>query len=270
MTHRKLKAYLKEHPELLDDNFALAGAEAREMLRSADHVLTFEEMIEGAKRRFPQYTAEQWADFDRCIERKRKKGRPSAGPRRVCRLALAGLMGLAVCFFALFPTGRALAASIFSLTMSVFANEATISPPEDARPADSGDERLTFTSVEAFEERTGLSVLTFREDWLELVSFSGEYVPDATYTAIFNYEDPAGRWLRVIQMWPLDQNVHVWTNGGLLKQADLGNGRIFYYNFDPDDRALGGLILWGSSVVVLGAHPDIGTAQVMDALKHAD
>ena len=37
-------------------------------------------------------------------------------------------MGLAVCFFALFPTGRALAASIFSLTMSVFANEATISP----------------------------------------------------------------------------------------------------------------------------------------------
>ena len=53
MTHRKLKAYLKEHPELLDDNFALTGAEAKEMLRSADHVLTFEEMIEGAKRRFP-------------------------------------------------------------------------------------------------------------------------------------------------------------------------------------------------------------------------
>lgn len=105
MTNRKLKAYLREHPELLDDYFVLSAGEAQAMLQAEGQVMTFEALIARAKRDNPQYSATQWADYDRCIARakkrvaiKQKQERHIVLPHRTFRVALAGALVLLLVF----------------------------------------------------------------------------------------------------------------------------------------------------------------------------
>lgn len=282
MTNRKLKAYLREHPELLDDYFVLSAGEAQAMLQAEGQVMTFEALIARAKRDNPQYSATQWADYDRCIARakkrvaiKQKQERHIVLPHRTFRVALAGALVLLLVFFALTPLGRTLAASLYAYVITVIGDQASMTPNSDAAsgqmglPGTGGNKPLTFESMETFEEQSGLTALVLQEDWLRIVDFEGEYVPNAGYTIILNYEDIDGNWLKTVQMWPNGQEIAARTEDEAYHAADIGNGLTFFYGFDPVNNALDGVLLWESSGVVVGAERGIDTNKIISALLHA-
>ena len=126
LTDRKLKAYIREHPYLLDDSFIMSTSEAQAIIDAAEHVLSFEEMIESAKKRFPQYSAEQWIEFDRSIAKRKgsllhkqacEKHRQQYG--RHYKVAIASFIAGVIVFFTLIPAGRALAQEIYHYIIQV-------------------------------------------------------------------------------------------------------------------------------------------------------
>ena len=120
MTSRRLKTYLREHPYLLDAGFVMKTSEAQAILDSAQ-LLTFKEMIDGAKKRYPQYSQKQWSIFDEVIAARDRNPSTSrvSNNAAVCphkksfgKLAVASAIAILILFFALVPAGRAFAKEI--------------------------------------------------------------------------------------------------------------------------------------------------------------
>lgn len=68
MRYRRAIAFLRRHPELLDDAFVMPLSEAERLLQ-ADPPPTFAEMIARAKEQHPECPPERWAAYDRILAR---------------------------------------------------------------------------------------------------------------------------------------------------------------------------------------------------------
>lgn len=68
MRYRRAIAFLRKHPELLDDAFVMPLSEAERLLQ-ADPPPTFAEMIARAKEQHPECPPERWAAYDRILAR---------------------------------------------------------------------------------------------------------------------------------------------------------------------------------------------------------
>ena len=118
MNDAKLKQYLYEHPELLDDAFqgSLNEADrwAEENARSA------EEIIALAKAKHPEIPEEKWAAFDKAVAKHRKSERKAPIVHiRWWQVAVAAVIVI-VLTFTLVPPARAFAESIIRYIVSIF------------------------------------------------------------------------------------------------------------------------------------------------------
>lgn len=73
MNWKQVKAYLKEHPQLIDSSFSMSDSCAQSLLDAVDFP-DFETMIVGAKAK-SDLTAAQWEPFDRVLEKEALKKR---------------------------------------------------------------------------------------------------------------------------------------------------------------------------------------------------
>lgn len=276
MTNSRLKAYLKEHPYLLDDSFVMGTSEAQDIIRSAGHVLSFEEMIADAKKRFPQYSAAQWAEFDQTIERAKKnvvrkerleKQHWQYG--KICKAAFAGLFVAVILFFAVFPAGRALAKGIYDYTIRVFENQAEITPQDPVAemlpdPARGAGSLTAYASINAFEDQTGLKPFLLNADWIRMESIQGEYDPDFGQTLTINYVDQNGNGIRTMQNWLQGQDVHAWTDDEAYSQIEVFEGKTLYYGLDPSNQAFDGIVISNDSLIIIGADNQTETERMIN------
>lgn len=285
MTNRKLRAYLKEHPYLLDANFVMTTSEAQAIIDAAEHVLSFEEMIAGAKKRFPQYSAAQWAEFDRSIaKRKKRMFRKQAREdhhqqyRKHYRVAIASFIAAVIVFFALIPAGRTLALEIYQYIIQVWKNYAEISqqqPPDAESKPDFDANDLTahnkgivsYASIEEFERETGLKPFVLDADWLTIESIEAQGDKNFGQTIWINYLDADGAWLRTTQEWLLGQDVYAWTDDDTFLKINVGNGQELYYGVDPDSLSFDGIMLLDTSLLLIGADSRIEVGMVVDIIK---
>lgn len=280
MTNRKLTSYLREHPYLLDDSFVMTTSAAQAVIDAAEHVLSFEEMIAGAKSRFPQYTAQQWAEFDRSIALG-KKPRPQSKKRQRRRgqyrrhywSAIAGLIVAIVIFLTLIPTGRSLAKAAFDYIFSVIGNQAEITQQSFNTAGDPGSnsqtsfDRAELSNMEEFESKTGLTPFLLNADWLKIVRIEDDYDADFGYTLWTYYQDREGNSIRLSQEWFTGQKMYVQTSDDAFKSVKIRNNFVLYYGVDPEDGQFGGVVMLGDSFLFIGADREISLEDVFDALR---
>lgn len=291
MTRRKLIVYLREHPFLLDAGFVMKTSEAQSILDSAQ-LLTFKEMIDGAKKRYPQYSPKQWFIFDQVIAKRDKKlSVPMAGDNAITRphknhygkLAVASIIAIIIMFFTLVPAGRAFAKEIYNYTINIFGNLAEITQQSSntdwsgQNDADLSDESsgalvsatgvVTYASVEEFEKKTGLKPFLLYATWLSIINVQGEYDPDFGQTIWIIYSDVSGNEVRLIQEWFQGEGMSAITSDDSYKQIDIRGAYTLYYGIDPTTGTFDGISLLDDSILLVGADVSIDIDKLIESLK---
>jgi len=291
MTSRKLTAYLREHPFLLDAGFVMKTSEAQAILDSAQ-LLTFKEMIDGAKKRYPQYLPKQWSIFDQVIAKRAGKssapmadGNATARPHKkhYGKLAVAGIIAIIIMFFALVPAGRAFAKEIYNYTINIFGNLAEItqqssstgwSGQSDTDLSDESSKELaaaagvvTYASVEEFERKTGLTPFLLDAAWLSITDVRGEYDLDFGQTVWIVYSDDSGNEVRLIQEWFQGQSMSAITSDDAFKELEIRDSCLLYYGIDPQEKTFDGISLLEDSILMIGADADIDIDSLIEALN---
>ena len=291
MTSRKLIAYLREHPFLLDAGFVMKTSEAQSILDSAQ-LLTFKEMIDGAKKRYPQYSSKQWSIFDQVIATRDKKlSVPMAGDNAIMRphkkhfgkLAIASIIAIIIMFFTLIPAGRAFAKEIYNYTINIFGNLAEIMQQSSntdwsgQNNADLSDESsgalvpatgvVTYASVEEFEKKTGLTPFLLNTTWLSIINVQGEYDPDFGQTIWIVYSDGSGNEVRLIQEWFQGQSMSAITSDEFFKEVEIRNTCFLYYGIDPTTGTFDGISLLEDSILLIGTDVDVDFDKLIEAMR---
>ncbi|MEG1523538.1 MAG: hypothetical protein RR475_00750 [Clostridia bacterium] len=282
---KKLKAYLREHPSILDAAFTMPLSEAQRRITIAT-LPSIEEMTENCKLRYPQY-AVQWAELGASIY-KVKKGRDhkqrrivrQTGFKPYYRVAIAGLVAAIIVFFTLIPTGRSMAKEIFGYIIRVFENHAEITQQYSETGRETNgisiivdgtyeviSEVILYSSIDEFCMKTKLKPFMLSNDSWNVTSVQGQYDPDFGQTIWITYSDKDGNWIRLTQEWFKGTVMDTWTEDQSYMSTEIRNGYTLYYGINPSNGEFGGIVLLNDSVLSIGASNGQAFESILDALK---
>lgn len=274
MRNRRTKKMLQEYPQLLDNSVVLSPVEVEKIIASADYILSFEELIERAKTRFPQFGLEYWKEIDIAIHtKKHSKNKELTHNRNTYRIALASIAIVIILFFTCIPVGRTMAKTAYSYIINVFENSLTIVPENpgekesDLIPQNEGTPRTTYSSINQFTEETGYIPLALREDWIVLDEIWGEYIPEFGQIVVITYSDSFGKKLTVSQTWFNSIQAYVETDGNEFKAIKLSNDCILYSSISPITGGWDGTMVLDNSIISFGAEKGIDYNKLIAALK---
>ena len=286
MNEAKLKQYLYEHPELLDDAFqgSLNEADrwAEENARSA------EEIIALAKAKHPEIPEEKWADFEKAAAKQRKSERKAPIVHiRWWQVAVAAAIIL-VLTFTLVPPARAWAESVIRYIVSVFDGgiditqegeeifHGTVSPEDHYSPSDDedGDEidylEITFPNLSEFTAYTGYRPVMIMSDVFSVNEIEYQSVPNVFDKLCTTYEYESGVLVYVWEVWGNERGASIFENeNDVLIQTTALDGKqvIGYVDFTAGECVLE-VILDDSNLTIMYLG-DVDYQEILDALQYS-
>lgn len=298
MNDAKLKQYLYEHPELLDDAFqgSLNEADrwAEENARSA------EEIIALAKAKHPEIPEEKWAAFDKAAAKHRKSERKAPIVHiRWWQVAVAAVIVI-VLTFTLVPPARALAESVIRYITKVFDGtiyieqeggnskwiiptptpegmeppaEEELLPENDVSIEDDSDLdyiETTYPDVQTFMKETGYRpVLVVSDDFTiqEIRYQSIEYVFDMLR---ITYMSKNGTQIHIYQTWGEERGGVIPSNENdeLIQTTVLGGAQVIGYIDNIDHEYVIEIIMEDSNLTIMYLG-DVNYQEILDALQYS-
>ena len=305
MRYRRAIAFLRKHPELLDDAFVMPLSEAERLLQ-ADPPPTFAEMIARAKEQHPECPPERWAAYDRILARQAaaaesaegvavadaaarehgqatagvapESGRPvvaaarerrSAGPRRwrPVRTA-AGVVAAAALFLALVPAGRTFAHDVLHYLVGVFGNTVTIARQEPTATATAQAEAILYDDLASFTADTGLVPFVLDADWLQIDRVYGRVIPNYGCSLWITYIDKHGELLYIRQEWFTEWEVWVKSNSKTFTCYEILDDLTLHVSFDTRMKWYDGFVKTEDSFIFIGASENFDLPMLIGILQY--
>lgn len=285
MNDAKLKQYLYEHPELLDDAFqgSLNEADrwAEENARSA------EEIIALAKAKHPEIPGEKWAAFDKVAAKHRKSERKALIVHiRWWQVAVAAVIVI-VLTFTLVPPARAFAESVIRYIVSIFEGGIDIQKegeinihrtptPDELVPPTEDDSDLeyyeaTYSDLSSFTYDTGYTPVRLVSNKFRIVSIeyqSYEYLFDQLCVT---YENKSGVQIHVWQVWGNERGGTIFENeNDILVQTTVLDGKqvIGYVDTVNDEYVLEVLLDESNVTIMYQGHQDY--QEILNYLQYTE
>jgi hypothetical protein len=285
MNDAKLKQYLYEHPELLDDAFqgSLNEADrwAEENARSA------EEIIALAKAKHPEIPEEKWAAFDKAAAKHRKSERKAPIVHiRWWQVAVAAVIVI-VLTFTLVPPARAFAESVIRYIVSIFDGGIDIQKedeinihrtptPDELVPPTEDDTDLeyyeaTYSDLSSFMNDTGYTPIRLVSDKFRIVDIeyqSYEYLFDQLCVT---YENKSGVQIYVWQVWGNERGGTIFENeNDILVQTTVLDGKqvIGYVDTVNDEYVLEVLLDESNVTIMYQGHQDY--QEILNYLQYTE
>lgn len=277
MTPKKAKNLILENPYVLDHTVVISVDEIEKIIDSVPHILTFEELIAAAKRRFPQYGHKYWVEIDNSISFSKKRkhaSQRSTGVKAPRRLAFIGMLLMIVLFFAFVPVGRTMAMRMYGYIVDIFENTLDIKPidpPKTSSSAEEGEQvisqRIRYSNPEDFTQKTGYIPFVPNGDAFELVEIWGEYDPDLGQYVMSVYKDPQGFSIWISEEWFTGQSMGSGTDAEEYTLIPIRDGYILYSSISETDGYFGGTAAMQDSILFVGAEKGVDLNQLMNALR---
>lgn len=282
MNEAKLKQYLYEHPELLDDAFqgSLYEADrwAEENARSA------EEIIALAKAKHPEIPAEKWADFEKAAAKQRKSERKAPIVHiRWWQVAVAAAIIL-VLTFTLVPPARAWAESVIRYIVTVFDGGVDIHQegeiithwtpsPEELNPTIENNSEhnyfsATYPNVAAFTEETGYKPVLIISDAFTMTNIEYQSIKNAfdSLCITYRYNEIT---VYVWQTWGNERGESLFAdeNDVLIRTTALGGKEVIGYE-DKSEGCTLEIILDESNMTIM-YFGNLDYQEILDALQYS-
>ncbi len=286
MWWRKQKKILLDHPYFdCHSDVILSRKEAERIYNSG--FPTFEEMIDGAKKRF-DLPKNAWHHFDEVISSKAQPQRDISINFFAAhkRLAVALMIILIVIsFFTLVPFGRALAADFFNMIMRVIDGRIEITSEypdyekyenvnlvaEQYNEVDSENIEenvpISYPNIEAFISKTGLTPITITADWFKCQTIQSYEDEEQGLTLTVQYLSSEDLLVMVTQRWNNEQNIAFQVEDATYDKATILNNIELYYAIDPIDGSFFGTAVLDDSLLIVGAEKGIEIDRLLDILK---
>jgi len=296
MRWRKIRKIFLDHPYFEYKTDVMSRKEAERIFNSG--FPTFEEMIEGAKKRF-NLPLETWAGFDDVIAlRASKKTHRNVFRQsnttfngfisRHKRLAIVCMaIILLISFFTLVPFGRALVADFFNMLIRVFDGRIEITnqnPDYDSfeyvnliaeqydqnNPggSESGDnEPVYYPDIEHFVEKTGLEPVTIGTDWLKCQTIESIDDADLGMVLTVHYVTKDGLAVVETQSWGKGEDVSFRVKDAIYSKTSILGNKEFIYTTDLVDGSFMGTALLDNSLLTIGAEKGVDTDLLIKAIK---
>lgn len=275
MRWKKLKNIIMEHPYLISDDFHMSMGQA-ERLQEEEGYPSFEEMADCARRR-SALPGPAWREVYAAINSAPAAApapgrRKTPGIRLTARWAAAVLcVLLAAGYFALAPSGRALAYSIASVIVEIFDNGLRFKPDsasETSQQAGVYEETFTeYTDFDAVEKEFGRQFIKIKDDKYTLESlllYSNRNTGHDLYTF---YETEDGLSAAIYYSW--DFTTDYWTqfrDDDLVWEDRLSDGTVVYCIKDAVDKTFSGYAVWGDMLITIYADDGIPYQEILAAL----
>jgi len=285
--HRLEKIVLDPLDRKGEEN-TLSREEAREIYEAG--FPTFEEMLEGAQKRFP-LPQSAWEPFYQVLEERKNPAKSClyrwrntglsvrSGVLRHKSLAVACVILLMLAsFFTLVPAGQALAREGLRWSVEWMGNVLEISrsgsvsydgeggriyAPEVLYPHDTVT--MEFDTVSRLQRETGYTPVQVRADWLSLVRIKFQDIDREGITVLSFYETADGGKVYLTQKWDAPDMTLV--ENAIFRKAEILGGVPVYYAVDTLDATFAGVAVVGDSILMIGA-PDEGTGLLLlEALR---
>lgn len=288
----KLKRIYFDHPYFDHKKHILSEAEAEKLSLGFP---IFEEMIDGAKKRF-SLSPNAWSNFDEIIEAKSKNQKHQRieslkTPLRIFRshkrfavVFLAFI--LIISFFTLVPFGRTLASDFINMIIRIIEGriEVTSQNPDyqeygydnliaekyninDASESIDNNTPIYYPDIEQFVAETGLSPVTIKSDWLRCQTIQSIEDGDLGMTLTVQYMTPEGLSVFVAQRWDTDTDIVFHVNDADYEVATILGNIELYHAVDPADGTFMGTALLNNSLLMIGAECDINVKQLLKELN---
>lgn len=290
MWWRTQKKILLDHPYFdCNPDFVLSRDEADRIFSSG--FPSFEEMIEGAKKRF-DLPLEAWSDYDKAIAARSAKSQREirysffAGHRKLA-IALVVIL-LVISFFTLIPFGRALAYDFFNMIMRVIEGRIEISSEnpdydkyeyvnltaeqynkDNEGGSDLPDENIPvfYPDIEDFVSKTGYIPVTISADWLKCQMIQSYYSEVQGLTLTIQYSTSEGLLVVVSQRWDTGQDIVFKVEGAVYNKATILKSTEFIYVIDPADGSFNGTAVLSDSLLFIGAEKGVDIEKLLTRLK---
>ena len=285
MNDAKLKQYLYEHPELLDDAFqgSLNEADrwAEENARSA------EEIIALAKAKHPEIPEEKWAAFDKAAAKHRKSERKAPIVHiRWWQIAVAAII-LIVLTFTLVPPARAFAESVIRYIVSIFEGgvditqegksfthgtptpESLIPSPPDTIDTEMDYHVKTYPNVASFIEDTGFRPVVSLSKDLTIKEIEFEWLENAYAELCITYESKNGVLIYIWQVWGNERGGTIFEdeNDVLIHTTVLDDREVVGYIDLIDNQCALEVLLDESDLTIL-YHGDFDYQLILNTLQY--
>ena len=286
MNDAKLKQYLYEHPELLDDAFqgSLNEADrwAEENARSA------EEIIALAKAKHPEIPEEKWAAFDKAAAKHRKSERKAPIVHiRWWQVAVAAVIVI-VLTFTLVPPARAWAESVIRYIVTVFDGGIDITKegesfihgtpmPEELIPSPPTEidteypNTKTYQTVSEFIQETGYCPVIVSAEDLSIKEIQYEWEEGAYGQLGITYESQNGVLFYIWQFWGDEQGGTIFQeeNDVLVQTTALDGRQVVGYKNDADNKYAFSILLDETSLLIL-YHGDYDYQTLLNNLQYTE
>lgn len=295
MTERKFRKMLREHPDLISDEFVRSASESRDFVKAS--TLTPELIVQRARLHL-DLPDETWAHAEQTLTKIRRRDKrhlwlssfskkASTAFQSHRRLAIASILILLVlAFFTFIPTGRALARSVFDYIVTVFDSKIDFSgyigspikiftpffqsKVENEKPAyntDDLEEITSYSSIEEFSQEIGKKPIQLRlQDaqclGLEVINYTVSGLSVRTVYSVTNGE------IVIIQKWLLGEDALLETNGEFNYSTKILDGVTFTYTIDEIDGVMDGIAILSNSVLWVAATSNVNAEEVLAALTY--
>lgn len=288
MKWKKIRKIIWEHPYLLDDTYTLSRTDAAKIFDAG--FPTFEEMIAAAKSR-TNAPAEDWKYFDEIIAKRRRKQAFKSFIRVFVqkvyfKRAIVGfVIALIIGFFTLFPTGRALAKSIFDIvvrfvrsglvfdkeTFNGYMGDSSIltNEPNPSRVAFDTTQYTSFNSLEEFENVSGLSPVFIDADTTSIESIEFEANADAGYTLTTIYRTAENKTIVVKQTWNMTSGTFMAFNNAMTFELPIFINCKLICTVDSLDGSFFGAAVLDDSTLTIGMEREINYESITKSIKRA-
>ncbi|MGE5494655.1 MAG: hypothetical protein ACM3S4_05080 [Burkholderiales bacterium] len=290
MRWRKQKKRLLDHPYFdCNPDVVLSRKETEQIYNSG--FPTFEEMVDGAKKRF-DIPLDAWSDFDKVIALRSIKSHRENNNGFIVRhkrlaIALVAIL-LVISFFTLIPFGRALAADFFNMIMRVLEGRIEISSEnpdydkyeyvnltaeqynmDNEGGSDSVDVNspIFYPNIEDFVSKTGYIPVTISADWLKcqtIQSFSNE---EQGLTLTIQYLTSDGFLVVLTQRWNTGQNIVFQIEDATYNKVKIFGNTELLYAIDPVDGSFNGTAVLSDSLLLIGAEKGVDVEKLLEILK---
>lgn len=272
MKETKLKQYLYEHPQLLDDAFEVSLTEANKWAK--DNKLSAMDVIALAKEKNPDIASEKWTAFEKVAKQSEQKSKQdkkgSIVHIRWWQVAVAAII-LIVLTFTLVPPARAFAESVIRYIVSIFEGGVDIhqegevithwtpSPEDyDSTSDDEGDDEIdyletTFSNLSEFTAYTGYHPIRINSVELTIKEIEYQSVPNVFDKICTTYENENGVQVYIWQVWGNERGASIFENEDdiLIQTTALDGKQVIGYVDTINGECVLEIILEDSNITVM-------------------
>lgn len=281
MTERKIKRILYNKPYLMDGLFVRSRNEARQMALAS--TLTIEQVFQPIRQN-PDISEMTWVRVDFALKAKQHRDRKQTTHRerthdwssniRTRRriVAVAAAMILAVAFFTLIPSGRALAKDAFDYFMNVFGNHIkfestdqtssnpiTVADNEkklEGEVNEFGDVIVHYENLDDFAEEYGLATVRLVSEKFDCTQVTLTIYEASGISLASVYMSTEGS-IVITQKWLMSDNLSVHSNSDVWESIEiLGNVKLLYA-IDKADGVFDGFATVDDSILWITAESGV-------------